>query len=79
MTGGPQLRCGDPGEKMKSMQTHVIDTFSFTGKLSDVYLFLDYSLNAMDEPIVQQKALSKWMEGIPDMVRDEKLINKAAF
>lgn len=61
------------------MQTHVIDTFSFIGKLSDIYLFLDFSLNAMDEPIVQKKALSKWMDGVSDMVRDEGFINKAAF
>ncbi len=61
------------------MQTHIIDTFVFIGKLSDVYLFLDYSLNAMDEPVVQKKALSKWMDGISDMVRDERFINKAAF
>lgn len=64
---------------MKSMKTHVIETFTFIGKLSDVYLFLDYALNAMDEPMVHSKALSKWMKGVPEMVRDVKLVNKAAL
>lgn len=74
------------GDKMQGitelknpMGTHVIETFLFTGKLSDVYLSLDYALIAMDEPIVQKKALTKWMEGIPDLVRDERFINKNAF
>jgi len=64
---------------MESMKTHVIETFSFTGKLLDVYLFLDYALNAIEDPLVQKKALSKWMKGVPEMVRDEKLIKKGTF
>ena len=64
---------------MESGKTHVIETISFIGKLSDVYLFLDYALNAMDDPLVQKKALSKWMKGVPEMLRDERLLNKAAF
>ena len=61
------------------MKTHVIETFTFMGKLSDVYLFLDYALNAMDEPMVHSKALSKWMKGASEIVRDVKLVNKAAL
>ena len=61
------------------METHVVEHLVFTGKLSDVYLFLDYSLSAMDEPIVQKKALTKWMQAVPDMVRDERFVNKTAF
>lgn len=64
---------------MNSMQTHVIETFLYTGKLSDVYLFLDYALNAMEEPTVRQKALLKWMNGVPDLVRDERFVNKTAL
>jgi len=64
---------------MKCMKTHVVETLTFMGKLSDVYLFLDYALNAMGEPLVQKKALSKWMQGIPELLRDEKLLNKAAI
>lgn len=64
---------------MNPMQTYVIDSLSFTGKLSDVYFFLDYSLNALDEPLVKERELSKWMEGIPDMIRDERFINVTAL
>jgi hypothetical protein len=64
---------------MKSMKTHVIETFTFIGKLSDVYLFLDYALNAMNEPIVHSKALSKWMKGVPEMARDMPLVNKESL
>ena len=64
---------------MKSMKTHVIETSTFLGKLFDVYLFLDYALNAMDEPTAHSKALSKWMKGVPEMVRDVELVSKAAF
>jgi hypothetical protein len=48
------------------------------GKLSDVYLFLDYTLNAMEEPIVKQKALQKWIDGTLALVRDQRFIRKAA-
>ncbi len=61
------------------MKTHIVEAFTFTGKLSDVYLFLDYALNAMEEPMVQQKLLSKWMNGVPELVRDERFLNKTAF
>ena len=47
----------------ESMRTHVMLTlFVFTrATYPDVYLFLDYSLNAMDEPIVQKKPyLNVW-------------------
>lgn len=64
---------------MESTKTHVIETISFIGKLSDVYLFLDYALNAMDDPLVKKSALAKWMRGVPEMVRDEKLIKKGTF
>lgn len=64
---------------MKSMKTYVIETFTFISKLSDVYLFLDYALNAMNEPMVHSKALSKWMKSVPEMVRDVPLVNKAAL
>ena len=58
------------------MKTHVIKTFEYTGKLSDIYLFFDYSINAMEYSVVQEKALKKWMNGIPDLVRNERFINK---
>ena len=61
------------------MKTHIVETFAFIGKLSDIYLFLDYALNAMDDPMVHSKALSKWMKGVPEMVRDVTLVNKAAL
>ena len=64
---------------MDSKKTHVIETISFMGKLSDVYLFLDYALSAMDEPIVKEKALTKWMETTLNLLRDEKFFNKAAL
>lgn len=61
------------------MKTYIVEAFTFTGKLSDVYLFLDYALNAMEEPTVQQKSLSKWMNGVPELVRDERFLNKTTF
>lgn len=61
------------------MKTYIVEAFTFTGKLSDVYLFLDYALNAMKEPTVQQKSLSKWMNGVPELVREERFLNKTAF
>lgn len=64
---------------MDSKKTRVIQTISFIGKLSDVYLFLDYTLNAMDEPIVKEKALSKWVDIALNLIRNERFINKAAL
>jgi hypothetical protein len=58
------------------MKTYVIETFGFTGKLSDIYLFLDFALSAMDEPAVQKKALAKWMNGVPEFVRDKRFVNR---
>ena len=59
------------------MKTHVVKTFEYIGKFSDICLFLDYSLNAMVYPDVKKGALQKWMNGIPSLVRDERFINKA--
>lgn len=64
---------------MDSKKTHVIETISFLGKLSDVYLFLDYALNAMDEPIVKKKSLTKWMGGFADLVRNAGFIKKGGL
>ena len=61
------------------MKTRVIETMLFVSKLSDVYLFLDYALNAMDEPIVKKKSLTKWMGGIADLVRDARFIKKGVL
>ena len=58
------------------METHVVKTFEYIGKFSDICLFLDYSINAMEYSVVQEKALKKWMNGIPDLVRNERFINK---
>jgi len=58
------------------METHVVKTFEYIGKFSDICLFLDYSLNAMEYPDVKRRSLQKWMNGIPDLVRNERFINK---
>lgn len=58
------------------MKTHVVKTFEYIGKFSDICLFLDYSLNAMEYPDVKRRSLQKWMNGIPDLVRNERFINK---
>ncbi len=64
---------------MDSKKTRVIETILFMGKLSDVYVFLDYALNAMDEPVVKKKSLTKWMGGIADLVRDARFVKKGVL
>lgn len=59
------------------MKTHVVKTFEYIGKFSDICLFLDYSLNAMEYPDVKRRSLQKWTNGIPELFRDERFINKA--
>ena len=54
----------------------MVEAFGFMNKLTDVNLFLDYALSAMEEPIVRDKALLKRMKGIPELLRDGRLIAK---
>lgn len=61
------------------MSIYVIQTFEYIGKLGDIVLFVDFSINAMAEPFIKEKALKKWMEGVPEMVRDERYINREAL
>jgi hypothetical protein len=60
----------------RAMKTHIIDTFGYISRLTDIHVFLDFALNAMDHPEAHQKALAKWTAGIPRLVRNEKLIDR---
>jgi len=55
--------------------THVIKILEYTGKLSDIYQFLDYSLTAIEDPMIKDRSLKKWMEGVPSLARDERFFN----
>jgi len=55
---------------------HVIKCFEFVSKLSDVSLFIDHSLSGLEHKEVKQEALRRWMDGVPELVRDERLYEK---
>jgi hypothetical protein len=61
------------------MKTYIIETFGFTGKLTDVYLFLDFALTGIKDNQVQKKALAKWMKAAPEIARDHRFVNKENF
>lgn len=60
------------------MTTHVIQTWAYVGKLLDLWMYLDYAMSGMNDPALKAVVLSRWMEGIPEMLRDEQYVDKAA-
>ena len=59
------------------MKTHVIKTFEYIGKLSDIYIYFSITpLMLWNIQLYKKRALKKWMNGIPDLVRNERFINK---
>ncbi len=53
---------------------HIIKMQEYLGKMSDIYLHLDYSLEPIQDPNIKAKALSKWMKGsIPEFMYDKAM------
>lgn len=55
------------------MKRHVIKDIDFTGKLGDIVLFVDFSVNAYQTSSIKEKELKKWLAGVPEMVRDRNI------
>ena len=57
-------------------QLHVIKCFEYVGKLGDVSVFIDHSLSGLQHKVVRDEALRRWMNGVPELVRNKKLYVK---
>jgi hypothetical protein len=55
---------------------YVIKCFEFVSKLGDVSLFIDHSLSGIEHKEVREEPLRRWMDGVPELVRDERLYEK---
>ena len=53
------------------MAVQVIGVLDYSNRLSDVVLFVDFSLNAYADAGVRERELAKWMAGVPELVRTE--------
>jgi hypothetical protein len=58
------------------MAVQVIGVFDYSNRLSDVVLFVDFSLNAYADAGARERELAKWMAGVPELVRTEAFYKK---
>jgi hypothetical protein len=55
---------------------HIIRCFDFANRLLEISVFIDHSLSGIQNQGVRDGVLKRWMNGVPELIRDRKLYEK---